>query len=181
MRTIWSVLWNLTGKRWIQDSQKNNFYSQKGHCLTTSESPNLNLNAFLYVGLFGPFHDADGSYTESVTNSLTISLLLNMIFWLADADMLCYKWPLYPMALEGSKLNACDIIGPLGPSQDIAVMDNVCTCVTKHWNAFRTFLELNWLKNSKRIWHEQKLHISCLPLSQNFDLWAFGGFSFIWN
>ena len=27
----------------------------------------------------------------------------------------------------------------------------VCTCVTKHSNAFRTFL--NWLKNSKRVWH----------------------------
>ena len=31
----------------------------------------------------------------------------------------------------------------------------VCTCVTKHSNAFRTFL--NWLKNSKRVWHERKL------------------------
>ena len=38
----------------------------------------------------------------------------------------------------------------------------VCTCVTKHSNAFRTFL--NWLKNSKRVWHEPKLHISRLPL-----------------
>ena len=37
----------------------------------------------------------------------------------------------------------------------------VCTCVTKHSNAFRTFL--NWLKNSKRVWHEPKLHISRLP------------------
>ena len=27
----------------------------------------------------------------------------------------------------------------------------VCTCVTKHSNVFRTFL--NWLKNSKRVWH----------------------------
>ena len=27
----------------------------------------------------------------------------------------------------------------------------VCTCVTKHSNAFRTFL--NWLKNLKRVWH----------------------------
>ena len=27
----------------------------------------------------------------------------------------------------------------------------VCTCVTKHSNAFRPFL--NWLKNSKRVWH----------------------------
>ena len=32
----------------------------------------------------------------------------------------------------------------------------VCTCVTNHSNAFRTFL--NWLKNSKRVWHEPKLH-----------------------
>ena len=55
----------------------------------------------------------------------------------------------------------------------------VCTCVTKHSNAFRTFL--NWLKNSKRVWHEPKLHISRLPLFANFDLWAFGGFSFIKN
>ena len=31
----------------------------------------------------------------------------------------------------------------------------VCTCVTKHSNAFQT-----WLKNSKRVWHEPKLHIS---------------------
>ena len=38
----------------------------------------------------------------------------------------------------------------------------VCTCVTKHSNAFRTFL--NWLKNSKRVWHELKLHI----LTQTF-------------
>ena len=27
----------------------------------------------------------------------------------------------------------------------------VCTCVTKHSNAFQTFL--NWLKNSKRVWN----------------------------
>ena len=46
----------------------------------------------------------------------------------------------------------------------------VCTCVTKHSNAFRTFL--NWLKNSKRVWHEPKLHISRLPLFTNFDLWS---------
>ena len=38
----------------------------------------------------------------------------------------------------------------------------VCTCVTKHSNAFRTFL--NWLKNLKRVWHEPKLHILRLPL-----------------
>ena len=44
----------------------------------------------------------------------------------------------------------------------------VCTCVTKHSNAFRTFL--NWLKNSKRVWHEPKLHILRLPLFANFDL-----------
>ena len=44
----------------------------------------------------------------------------------------------------------------------------VGTCVTKHSNAFRTFL--NWLKNSKRVWHEPKLHISRLPLFANFDL-----------
>ena len=43
----------------------------------------------------------------------------------------------------------------------------VCTCVTKHSNAFRTFL--NWLKNSKRVWHERKLHIMCVPLFANFD------------
>ena len=35
-----------------------------------------------------------------------------------------------------------------------------CYVVHKHSNAFRTFL--NWLKNSKRVWHEQKLHISRL-------------------
>ena len=46
--------------------------------------------------------------------------------------------------------------------------NRVCTCVTKHSNAFRAFL--NWLKNSKRVWHEQKLHISRLPLFANFDL-----------
>ena len=39
---------------------------------------------------------------------------------------------------------------------------------SKHSNAFRTFL--NWLKNSKRVWHEPKLHISRLPLFANFDL-----------
>ena len=44
----------------------------------------------------------------------------------------------------------------------------VCTCVTKHSNAFRTFL--NWLKNSKRVWHEPKLHILRLPFLSNFDL-----------
>ena len=44
----------------------------------------------------------------------------------------------------------------------------VCTCVTKHSNAFRTFL--NWLKNSKRVWHEPKLHIMHVPLFANFDL-----------
>ena len=44
----------------------------------------------------------------------------------------------------------------------------VCTCVTKHSNAFRTFL--NWLKNSKRVWHEPKLHILHLPIFANFDL-----------
>ena len=44
----------------------------------------------------------------------------------------------------------------------------VCTCVTKHSNAFRTFL--NWLKNSKRVWHEPKLHIMRVPLFANFDL-----------
>ena len=44
----------------------------------------------------------------------------------------------------------------------------VCTCVTKHSNAFRTFL--NWLKNLKRVWHEPKLHILRLPLFANFDL-----------
>ena len=43
-----------------------------------------------------------------------------------------------------------------------------CTCVTKHSNAFRTFR--NWLKNSKCVWHEQKLHVSRLPLFANFDL-----------
>ena len=46
----------------------------------------------------------------------------------------------------------------------------VCTCVTKHSNAFRTFL--NWLKNSKRVWHERKLHILRLPIFANFDLWS---------
>ena len=44
----------------------------------------------------------------------------------------------------------------------------VCTCATKHSNAFRTFL--NWLKNSKRVWHEPKLHIMRVPLFANFDL-----------
>ena len=43
----------------------------------------------------------------------------------------------------------------------------VCTCVMKHSNAFRTFL--NWLKNSKRVWHERKLHIMRVPLFANFD------------
>ena len=46
--------------------------------------------------------------------------------------------------------------------------NRVCTCVTKHSNAFRTFL--NWLKNSKRVWHEPKLPISRLLLFANFDL-----------
>ena len=46
----------------------------------------------------------------------------------------------------------------------------VCTCVTKHSNAFQTFL--NWLKNSKRVWHERKLHILRLPIFANFDLWS---------
>ena len=41
---------------------------------------------------------------------------------------------------------------------------------TKHSNAFRTFL--NCLKNSKRVWHEPKLHILRLPLFANFDLWS---------
>ena len=40
--------------------------------------------------------------------------------------------------------------------------------ITKHSNAFRTFL--NWLKNSKRVWHEPKLHIMRVPLFANFDL-----------
>ena len=40
----------------------------------------------------------------------------------------------------------------------------VCTCVMKHSNAF-----LNWLKNSKRVWHERKLHIMRVPLFANFD------------
>ena len=44
----------------------------------------------------------------------------------------------------------------------------VCTCVTKHSNAFRTFL--NWLKNSKHVWHQPKLHILRLPIFANFDL-----------
>ena len=44
----------------------------------------------------------------------------------------------------------------------------VCTCVTKHSNAFRTFL--NWLRNSKRVWHQPKLHILRLPIFANFDL-----------
>ena len=44
----------------------------------------------------------------------------------------------------------------------------VCTCATKHSNAFRTFL--NWLKNSKRVWHQPKLHILRLPVFANFDL-----------
>ena len=48
--------------------------------------------------------------------------------------------------------------------------NRVCTCVTKHSNTFRTFLNL--LKNSKRVWHEAKLHISRLPLFANFDLWS---------
>ena len=43
-------------------------------------------------------------------------------------------------------------------------------CFTKHSNAFRTFL--NWLKNSKRVLHEPKLHISRLPLFAHFDLWS---------
>ena len=46
----------------------------------------------------------------------------------------------------------------------------VCTCVTKHSNAFRTFL--NWLKNSKRVWHQPKLHILRLPIFANFDRWS---------
>ena len=44
----------------------------------------------------------------------------------------------------------------------------VCTGVTKHSNAFRTFL--NWLNNSKRVWHEPKLHIMRVPLFANFDM-----------
>ena len=44
----------------------------------------------------------------------------------------------------------------------------VCTCVTKHSNAFRTFLD--WLKNSKRVWHQPKLHILRLPIFAIFDL-----------
>ena len=48
--------------------------------------------------------------------------------------------------------------------------NRVCTCVTEHSNAFRTFQ--NWLKNSKRVWHEPKLHILRLPLFANFDLWS---------
>ena len=47
----------------------------------------------------------------------------------------------------------------------LAFGNRVCTCVTKHSNAFQTFL--NWLKNSKRVWHEPKLHISRLPLFAN--------------
>ena len=46
--------------------------------------------------------------------------------------------------------------------------NRVCTCVTKHSSAFRTFL--NWLKNSKRVFHEPKLQISRLPLFANLDL-----------
>ena len=48
--------------------------------------------------------------------------------------------------------------------------NRVCTCVTKHSNAFQTFL--NWLKNLKRVWHEPKLHILRLSLFANFDLWS---------
>ena len=43
----------------------------------------------------------------------------------------------------------------------------VCTCVTKHSNAFRTFL--NWLKNSKCVWHVWHVwHV----WNANFDLWS---------
>ena len=43
----------------------------------------------------------------------------------------------------------------------------VCTCVTKHSNAFRTFL--NWLKNSKRVWHVWHVwHV----WNANFDVWS---------
>ena len=42
----------------------------------------------------------------------------------------------------------------------------VCTCVTKHSNAFRTFL--NWLKNSKRVWHEPKRHIFAFASFRKF-------------
>ena len=44
----------------------------------------------------------------------------------------------------------------------------VCTCVTKHSNAFRTFL--NWLKNSKRVWHERNCTFRVCLLFANFDL-----------
>ena len=57
----------------------------------------------------------------------------------------------------------------------------VCICVTKHSNAFRTFQ--NWLKNSKRVLHEPKLHILRLHLFAHFDMLSVSvwGFSFIQN
>ena len=47
-------------------------------------------------------------------------------------------------------------------------MNEKSQSLTKHSNAFRTFL--NWLKNSKRVLHEPKLHIPHLPLFANCDL-----------
>ena len=75
-------------------------------------------------------------------------------------------------SLDTNKLNVskvqitCIFIG----QTHLVFGKRVCTCVTKHSNAFRTFL--NWLKNSKRVLHEPKLHISRLPLFANFDLWS---------
>ena len=55
----------------------------------------------------------------------------------------------------------------------------VCTCVTKHSNAFRTFL--NWLKNLNAFCMNRNCTFRVCLFSQILicDLWAFDGFSFI--
>ena len=42
--------------------------------------------------------------------------------------------------------------------------NRVCTCVAKHSNTFRTFL--NWLKNLKRVLHEPKLRFSQIVICE---------------
>ena len=105
-------------------------------------------------------------------HNVHIQITCEFIFLLLKPGLHCpdcgARWS--PMAKSAGFVSTVQITFIFIGQTHLVFGKRVCTCVMKHSNAFRTFL--NWLKNSKRVWHERKLHIMRVPLFANFDRWS---------